>query len=432
MEYRNISEKIQKAALKSVDPEYAVSSFLEHHPNLMRTQTTIDVVAIGKAAVPMMQAIANQKAYTIQRALVITKTGHTFGMKSTETLHICESEHPVPGNGSLQSGTILFNFLKLSTAQTILFLISGGGSSLITFPYEGISLEDVQQTTQALLACGATIQEINALRKHIDAVKGGGLLAAIPEKTFVRSLVLSDVIGDDFSVIASGPTYWDNSTFHSAMQLLHTYEIVQSVPVSVREHLQRGINGEVPETLKMNNPRFRKVRHYLVGNLSVAIEAASTEVKKLGYKPVVLTYEQQGEARHVGIEFANTVLNLSKKPHPPLCVIMGGETTVTLNSEKNGTGGRNQELILSAGIELAEQADVYLASFGTDGIDGPTDAAGACWDRIIVTNVKDKGLHPIDYLHAHDSYSFFQKTGGLIKSGPTGTNVGDITFALVP
>lgn len=428
MNNRHIINTICAAALRAADPKHAVTAFFNDHPINFKDES-IDIVSIGKAAIAMHTAVQDLFGSSIQRSMIISNRGHSYeGTMYPNTVYY-ESDHPIPGLASASAGKKLLEFLYTSKTSNVIFLISGGGSALVTDPLHNIDLMDIQETTRQLLACGATIHEINTIRKHVDAIKGGGLLRVLPHNKKTLTLVLSDVVGDDLSIIASGPTYWDASTYHDADQILKKYGIAQSIPSSVRTVILDGMNGKISETLKQHDSHFKTSLHYLIGNLPISVNAAKHQAETLGFETSVLSYTQQGEAKAVGILLANTIQeHYISNPTSHRCVIIGGETTVTLHKEGNGKGGRNQELILAAGLECKHK-DITFASFGTDGIDGPTDAAGAIYDNQVYTNMKKQGLSPIDYLSRHDSYTFFDKTNGLIKMGPTGTNVGDISLA---
>jgi hydroxypyruvate reductase len=298
-------------------------------------------------------------------------------------------------------------------------------------PAEGITLEDKQKITQLLLACGATIHEINSVRKHLSRVKGGGL-ARLAYPATVVSLMLSDVVGDDLDVIASGPTVPDSSTFKDVVEVLKRYDIWNRVPPSVRDRVDKGERGEIAETPKPRDPAFEHSSWQLVGTNLQALIAASKEAEHLGYRALILSARIEGETREVAKVHAAIAKEIRDSENPitlPACILSGGETTVTLQGQ--GRGGRNQEFALASAIALAGERDVIVLSGGTDGTDGPTDAAGAIADGHTVERAREKGLDPYDYLRRNDAYPFFEALEDLLMTGPTRTNVMDVRIFLV-
>jgi hydroxypyruvate reductase len=310
-------------------------------------------------------------------------------------------------------------------------LISGGGSALLPLPVEGVSLADKQDTTKILLASGATIHEINAVRKHISMVKGGGLARAAYPATLI-SLMLSDVIGDDLDVIASGPTQPDSSSFEDCITIFDRYAIGDKLPETVISHIQKGLKGEVAENPKPGDPVFAAAQSAIVGSNIECILAAQKKARDLGYGTLVLSTMVEGETREVAQVHASIAKEIIKSGHPlspPACVLSGGETTVTIKGR--GLGGRNQEFVLAAAMSLGGWKKVVVLSAGTDGTDGPTDAAGAVADGLTVQRAQTLGLNPATFLSNNDSYRFFEKLGDLVKTGPTNTNVMDLRIMLV-
>jgi hydroxypyruvate reductase len=308
----------------------------------------------------------------------------------------------------------------------VICVVSGGGSALLTLPADDISLADLQQTTDALLRCGATINEVNVVRKHLDAVKGGGL-ARLAAPAPVITLVLSDVVGNPLDAIASGPTVGDSSTFADAASVFDRYGLWDNVPASVANRLRDGAAGRIPDTPESADPLFARNQTVLVGSNLLACEAAAATAQALGFNALVLTTYVEGEAREAGRVLAGLLREVDASSHPlarPCCIVAGGETTVTVRGE--GRGGRNQELALSAAFALRGLRDVLLASIGTDGNDGPTDAAGAWVDGTTLERAEALGLDPDQFLANNDSYTFFDRLGDLIRTGPTNTNVNDL------
>jgi hydroxypyruvate reductase len=306
----------------------------------------------------------------------------------------------------------------LGKNDLLLCLISGGGSALMTAPHPGLGLEDLQSLTRALLACGARIDEINTLRRHLDQVKGGGLArAAFPAQ--VVSLILSDVVGNPLEAIASGPTAPDPSPRAEALGVLEKYHLTEKVPAAILRGLE-----SAPETPKPGDGLFERVQNVLVGSNFLAAQAALAQAEVDGLQTTFLGDAWQGEAREVAHTFCDRLKTISKRP---ICMIAGGETTVTLNQAK-GLGGRNQELALAAVEKLAGLENVLLVSLATDGEDGPTRAAGAVVSGETWQRAQESGLQPSEYLGRHDSYHFFERLGDGLQPGPTGTNVNDLTF----
>jgi hydroxypyruvate reductase len=313
----------------------------------------------------------------------------------------------------------------------VLVLLSGGASALMPLPVEGITLRDVQQLTDLLLRSGATIQELNAVRKHIDQLKGGQL-ARLAAPASLTSLLLSDVIGDSLDVIASGPTAPDPSTFANAWDVLARRNLLQATPPGVVERLRAGMRGEVPDTPKAGDPIFARVTHTLVGSNRQAALAAVQAARDRGYNTLLLTTFLQGEARQVGLMLAGLALGIRAHGDPlppPACLVLGGETTVTVRG--SGKGGRNQELALAAALALEGIPSVVIMSLATDGTDGPTDAAGGIVDGGTLQAIEQAGFDPYHELENNNAYPVLEAAGAFLKTGPTGTNVNDLLFVLV-
>lgn len=422
---RKDAEAIFRAALEAVDPYRCVRSFLEG----MDLRSRTFVVGMGKASVQMAKAAEDILGDRIEEGLVVTKYGHGGKLRRIEVL---EAGHPVPDQaGTRAAEEILKVALRAGEGDILLCLISGGGSALTPLPSEGITLEEKRRTTELLLRCGARIEELNAVRKHLSRIKGGRLAeAANPAR--VVSLVLSDVVGDPLEVIASGPTVPDPTTFEDCISIARKYGIWEELPSSVRLRFEMGAKGILPETPKPGDPTFSSCENTIVGNNRTALEAARREAEVRGYKALLLTSFLQGEAREVGRALASVVKEVRKSGEPvepPACLLSGGETTVTVRGK--GKGGRNQELALAMVGELAGLEGVLVLSAGTDGTDGPTDAAGAFVDGETSKRARKLGLEPDDYLRENDSYNFFRALGDLFVTGPTGTNVMDLQIALI-
>jgi hydroxypyruvate reductase len=377
----------------------------------------------------MAKALEDLLGDRITAGILVVKDGHGLPLKK---IRIQEAGHPVPDERGV-AGTL--EILKLlegaGERDLVICLISGGGSALLIAPSEGIRLADKQAATKNLLACGATIHEINTIRKHLSRAKGGQLArAAHPAR--VLSLILSDVVGDDLDVIGSGPTVPDHSVFQDAIDILQRYEIWDRTPGSVRDRLSQGAGGILAETPKPGDPAFQYGAQVLVGSCLRALDAAGQTAAGLGYSPLILSSKVEGEAREVAKAFAAIGKEILSSHHPlkpPACLLMGGETTVTLQGE--GRGGRNQEFVLAGAIALDGTERIVFLAGGTDGTDGPTDAAGAIADGLTIARAKALGLNPFAFLKRSDSYHFFSSLNDLIMTGPTRTNVMDVYMILV-
>jgi hydroxypyruvate reductase len=408
--------RILAAALEAVDPFQAVQR------NLPSIDGRAFGLGIGKAAVPMMDALAER--VSLSGGLAVTK--FALGQhRSSYTL--IEGGHPVPDVRSLEAGQRVLEFVSpLEKEDTLVCLISGGGSALVTAPY--VPLEDLQALTLLLLSSGAPIDKINVLRRQLDRIKGGGLARATRAK--VVSLILSDVIGNPLEAIASGPTAPDPTTREDALKVVETY-----LPLTTETRRHRDSLGSVTqwlrgsrdlETANGDQLAFRRVQNIIVGDNRLAARAALEQAEQEGFRAEILTNELEGEARHAGYELAHRLRAASSNRTRPFCLIAGGETTVTIHGA--GKGGRNQELVLGAVEELSGLRDAMLIALATDGDDGPTDAGGAVATGESARRAEALGMDPADYLARNDAYPFFDRLGDLLKTGPTGTNVNDLIF----
>lgn len=477
---------ILRAALDAVDPGAAVRRHLSvsggrlfvgdpADPGPVFDLAAIDrvlVVGAGKAGAPMAAAAAGILGKRLTGGLVVTKYGHALAEPGgAGPVEITEAAHPVPDAAGVEAAMRIVRILEGATARDlVLCLLSGGGSALLTAPAEGISLDDLRQLTRVLLACGAPIHDINTVRKHLSRVKGGQL-ARLASPAAVISLILSDVVGDPLDVIASGPTVPDPATFADAWGVLERYDVAGSVPAAVRDRLAAGAAGRAADTPKPGDPLFGRVHNVLAGNNRRAALAAADEAARLGFRPVLVSDRLQGEARRAGRVLAGLAKSLAagmpgsagdrtppvppepgpgdprqttvplpgdstRQEHPrrdtptlPVCLLLGGETTVTLRG--NGLGGRNQETALAAAIDLDGLEGVLVASVATDGGDGPTEAAGAFADGATVRRAQALGLDPAAHLDRNDSHPFFAALGDLVVTGPTRTNVNDLALVMV-
>ncbi len=435
---RSDALKIFRQALKAVDPEKILSDHVSVKGDTLRVGKKgyplsrverIFVVGTGKASAPMAANLERILGPRIAGGWVNVKYGHGRDLKR---IHIHEAGHPLPDAKGLEGSREILRLLAGLTAKDlVIFLISGGGSALLPMPVPGITLEEKQKVTQLLLRCGATIQEINTLRKHLSLLKGGGLAKRAYPATLI-SLILSDVIGDPLEVIASGPTVADSSTFADCARILDKFGLWGEIPAAAAEHFREGLQGRREETLKEGDPAFARVQNCIVGNNLLAVKAARKKARELGYRTLTLSSLIEGETREAAKVHAaiakETVLSANPLP-PPACILSGGETTVTLKGQ--GKGGRNQEFSLAAALEIDGWKNLVIFSAGTDGTDGPTDAAGAVADGETIRRGREKGLDARGFLLENDSYSFFEKLGDLVITGPTGTNVMDLRIMLI-
>jgi glycerate 2-kinase len=393
------------------------------------------VIGAGKAVVPMLMALYDLLGNRISAGVVITKQGYVAAgqFPGANKISIIEASHPVPGQSNLDASSRLVRMVDhLGPQDLVICLLSGGGSALLLKPAPAISLADLQAATQLLLSSGAEIGEINTIRKHLDELKGGQLAKIIYPATLI-SLILSDVIGDHLDQIASGPTTADPTSFEDAWNILSKYHLVDQVPPSVSAHIQAGMQGHIPETIKPADPILERVHQVIIGNNLQAVNAALGAAASFGFSTLTLTTTLHGEASQVGRLLVETARSLLSSPIPlprPACFVAGGETTVTLHG--CGQGGRNQELALGAVDSLAGEAPMLLVSLATDGGDGPTDAAGAVVTNHTRASGLSLGLDASEYLSNNDAYHYFDNLGDLIKTGPTLTNVNDLVliFAL--
>ncbi len=357
----------------------------------------------------------------ISEGFVVVKDGYTA---ATRIVGIAEAGHPVPDSRGEAAAMRLLELAAGATADDlVLVLVSGGGSALTPAPAPPVTLDEKQQVTRQLLAAGATINELNAVRKHLSRIKGGQLArAAAPAR--VVTLILSDVIGDPLDVIASGPTAPDPTTFEEALTVIERRGLIDIAPRSALERLRAGARGEVEETPKPADPIFDRVTNLVIGNNALIGDAAVAAAGRLGYRPHFLTRQLQGEARGV----ARDLVDRARRLDPPACVIATGETTVTVRG--SGKGGRCQEFALAAAIEIEGQKDFTVLAAGTDGTDGPTSAAGGVVDGETVSRGRTAALDANALLDDNDSYRFLQSTGDLLLSGPTNTNLLDLYLVL--
>jgi hydroxypyruvate reductase len=400
----------------------------------LATFERILAVGAGKATARMALAVETLLHDKITAGLIIVKEGHTASLSVIEQI---ESTHPVPGEAGVEGSRRILDMLRAADERTLIIcLLSGGASALMVAPAEGPTLQDKQDTTRLLLNAGATINELNAVRKHLSAVKGGKLAQAAFRAT-ILTLIVSDVIGDPLDVIASGPTTADSSTFAEAWGVIARYELQYKIPPRVASYLQRGVAGVVEETVKANDPCLQRVRNVIIVSIKQALLAAEKESVHQGFSVKTITDKLSGEARAAARWLAQVALDelALMKPGEQYCLLSGGETTVTVHG--TGKGGRNQELALAFALEIEGVQGVTLLSAGTDGTDGPNDAAGAIVDGSTVSQARAKGIDPVAYLDDNDSYHFFQQLDAAadvhshLIIGPTGTNVMDMQIVIL-
>ncbi len=426
------------AGVAAVEPGQAVRSHLKVERNILVAgehriplfpEGKIIVVGAGKAGAPMAGALEEVLGDRIHHGLVVVKYGH---LAPVERVEIVEAAHPVPDEEGMRAAERMLELLEvISDRDLVICLISGGGSALWPCPVPEVTLADKQQVTQLLLESGAEIGEINCVRKHLSLIKGGGL-ARRAHPARVLTLILSDVVGDSLDVIASGPTVGDPTTFADAMAIVSRYELEEKIPQTVREYLRDGALGKHPETPKPAGPEFSGVINLLVGTNDIALKASENKAKEMGYNTTILSSTVTGETRTAAADhaaIARKIVDTGEPLPPPACVLSGGETTVTILGK--GKGGRNQEFALAAAFGIEGLAGTVILSGGTDGTDGPTDAAGAVADGTTMQRARGAGLDASKYLDDNNAYPFFQELGDLLMTGPTLTNVMDLRVILV-
>jgi len=395
----------------------------------LRSGGRLIVVGAGKASSHMARAAENLFGDRVDGGAVVTQKGHAVPCKRVEIL---EAGHPVPDQHGIQAAKIIGSWVDGAREDDlVLCLFSGGGSALLPAPVEGITLREKRGVTNDLLKSGATINAVNCIRKHLSCLKGGHLARrAAPAR--LLTLAISDVVGDPLDVIASGPTCGDPTTFADAERELKSNRVWKNLPPSIRRHLQKGIAGEIPETPGPEDPVFGRVHNIIAANNETALKAAANSARTLGYRPMIITRHMQGEAREIGKFLAGLADGIRKEDLPtlsPICLLLGGETTVTVRGK--GLGGRCQELALSFLAHITDCNSFCLLSAGTDGKDGTSPAAGAIVDAEMLKLIKKQKVDVGHYLNQNDSYGCLSDLGGIIPSAPTGTNVMDIVVLLV-
>lgn len=439
---RNDLKAIYTAAIAAANPGEAVRRYLfrrgdaivllsengsELSFNLAGTRR-VYVIGAGKATAPMASAVEELLGGRITKGLIAVKHGHTAPLQRIETV---EATHPVPGEEGMGAAKRISAILDGAGADDLVIsLISGGGSSLLPLVPVGITLADKQAVTKLLLSCGASIGEINAVRKHLSLVKGGNLARRAYPATVVN-LMISDVVGDDIGVIASGPFSPDPSTFADALGVIDRYGLRSAVPSPVIERLEKGAGGLIEENPGPGDPVFASVHHRVIASNALSLDAARHVAEARGYHTLLLSSSIEGDTGAAARQHVRLLKEItgSEKPVPlPACVISGGETTVVVRGD--GLGGRNMEFAMRAAGMIEGMRGVIVASVGTDGTDGPTDAAGALADGMTVARARERGADIGDFIARNDSYHFFERIGDLIITGPTNTNVMDVRIML--
>lgn len=434
---RRKAASILAAAVQTVEPAAAVKRHVSRHGEVLRVGRRryhlrrirrVFVVGAGKAAAPMAAAIEQILGPRVSGGIVIVKYGHAVPLRR---ISIVEAAHPLPDAAGQRGAEQVLDLVRgAAPDDLVLCLFSGGGSALLPALVPGVSLEDEIAVTELLLRSGATIQEVNAVRKHLSRIAGGRLAQVSPAR--MAALILSDVLGNPLDAIASGPTVPDPTTYADALEIVRRYGLEDRIPVTVLAHLRRGAAGGEPETPKPGDSLFRHVQTVVVGSIEQAVAGAGARARALGFRTLVLTTFLEGEAREAARVFCSVVRSVRLRRAPlslPACLLAGGETTVTVRG--TGRGGRCQEFALAASQVLDGWADTVVAAFGTDGTDGPTDAAGAIVDGETATRARSLGLNAASALVHNDAYPYFQHLGDLLLTGPTRTNVNDIYLALV-
>jgi glycerate 2-kinase len=432
------AREIFLAGLRDADPLDAIKKSVRLHNDHLQVANrsyvlsgirNLFVTGCGKAAARMALAIEDLLGDRVADGVVVIKYGHDLPL---QRIKVVEAGHPIPDEAGLDGARQIVELVQTADENDlVLFLISGGGSALFPGPADGLALADKQRTTQILLQSGATIQEINTVRKHISKLKGGRFAKLVAPAHLV-SLILSDVVGDSLEAIASGPTVGDPTTFADCLEIIQRYELREKIPHSVVNLLQRGARGAVDETPKPSDAVFEKVQNVVIGSNQTALKAAKRKAEMLGYHTKILSSSIEGESRTVARSHADLLKEITLMDKPvrrPACVISGGETTVIVRGD--GLGGRNQEIALAAAIQIDGLDGAVVLSAGTDGTDGVTDAAGGIVDGSTIQRGRAKGLDATAFLARNDSYHFLKATDDLLITGPTFTNVMDLQVMLV-
>jgi glycerate 2-kinase len=434
---------IYTAAIQAVNPARAIESHVQLHKDILilysqgkqfkefnlKNFNRIIVVGAGKATASMAREMEKILGDRIDAGCICVKYGYTDTLAK---IKIVEASHPVPdANGMTGARKILELIRETREDDLVISLISGGGSALLPLPPDTITLEEKQTTTSLLINSGAGIHEVNMVRKHLSQVKGGNMAKAAHRATVIN-LMISDVVGDTMDVIASGPFVPDNSSYRDALDVLDRYGLTEKVPQSVSERIRSGARGGLEENPGSGSPIFRNVTNCIIASNIIALEAAKDDAIKLGYNSIILSSMIEGDTKEAAFWHSSIAreITVSSNPVPaPACIISGGETTVVVTGE--GRGGRNMEFTMQAALFIDGLETVTVASIGTDGTDGPTDAAGAVIDGTTARLAREKGIDIYTYIKNNDSYHFHKKLGNLVITGPTNTNVMDVRIIFV-
>lgn len=443
--FRKDARAIFDAAIRAVQPGPAIRRSLRVEGDRLFVSTSngnegfsfdlnrfsrVLLVGCGKASVQMAEAITELLGERIQGGVVVTKYGHAQGATRIGSVEIIEAGHPVPDQAGFEGAKRAMRVLEKADPHTLVIApISGGGSALWPLPVDGISLEELRVTNELLVASGASIDEINCIRKHLSAIKGGkGAQAAFP--AHVLALAISDVIDDNLSTIASGPFAADETTFKNSSQIIEKYSLTDLLPARVLGFLTRGANSSSFETPKAGDPIFERCRSIICARNDLALQEASRCAQDLGYQPFIISSSLAGDLHEVSGILSGRIHSETQNNDRPICILSGGEPTVRL-PKNHGKGGRNQQLALLVANKISGRHPIGFLSGGTDGTDGPTDAAGGFVDNTTVETAEKVGISIDDHIRRFDCYGALRKLGGLVVTGPTGTNVMDIHIGLI-
>ncbi|BHH84747.1 glycerate kinase type-2 family protein [Desulforhopalus sp. 52FAK] len=430
--------EIFQAGLRAVAPGTAIKKYCRREGDIfwvdgtrydLNTYHRVLVLGAGKAGASMAGAVEDLLLDKIDEGLIVVKYGHLQPLRKIQTV---EAAHPVPDENGREGAMALYNLAERADENTLIIcLISGGGSALMPYPVNGVTLADKQKTTELLLRCGADIHEINTVRKHLSRIKGGGLAKAAFPATMI-CLILSDVVGDDLDSIASGPCVADTTSFSDCVRIFEKYGLEEKVSKNVHDCIERGVQDVTQENWALEKRFFEKISTTIVGCNYGALAVSKNKAMELGYNSLLLSSQLEGETKDVAAFHMALAKEIAENNDPvarPACLISGGETTVTIKG--SGKGGRNQEFVLASGVHQKNMDNVLVFSAGTDGTDGPTDAAGAILDKATQEKAHQLDLSLQDYLDTNDSYHYFEAVGDLYKTGPTNTNVMDIRIILI-